>query len=178
MKRLREIRLDFLVAGNAEQRILLYQQELFLPGVVRRVTIDTAHVVDIVRLARKVAVLLAVFMAGQATLADFRGRHALEVEDLGLVPTGINMGFARPVTCFASVPSGPAPCVQSSLPVRRRFEILEDVFVASLAGFRADIAGEILWLVHSRLWNLLGWIGEQGTASEMQDERKPQRWRS
>lgn len=148
MKRPVELLLRFEMAAVAERRRLFFHQELRLFGMVRRVAIDTAHVVLQVRRAREVAVLLAKVVALQAALADLLRRSVLECEYLGFVAATLYVRSARAMAGFTSVPFRPVFFVQHGDVMRGILISLEEalarhVFMTCLAGLRANIVGRI-----------------------------------
>ena len=79
-------------------------------------------------------------MAGQAAGVDFLGGVILKDEDLRVVAAAGNVGRSRAVAAFASLVRRAAFRVQGSLPVRRFFPAVVDVFVAGLASLGSDIS--------------------------------------
>src|SRR5450432_2128235 len=116
--------------------------------MMRRMTIDAAHVVLQVRRPRVVAVLFVVTMAAQTTAADLLRRGILEREYLRFVAAAVDVGFPRTMAGLASMPLRPLFRIERGYEMRRRFIILEKVFrghvfMAGLAGFRSDVKSGI-----------------------------------
>src|SRR2546425_1516730 len=98
-----ELLLNFLMTAVTQLRRLLFHQELGLFRTVRRVAVDTAHVVLQMGRSPEIAVFLPVGMTGQATVTDVLRGCILEGKDLGLVSTAIDMLLAGTVASFAAV---------------------------------------------------------------------------
>ena len=93
--------------------------------------------------ASEIVVLLAVLVAIEAARAGVCRRNSLETENLGLVSAAFDVRFAWPMARFAALPFGTLLRLERD-GVGRCLEILvkvlcRHIFVACLAGFRADI---------------------------------------
>jgi hypothetical protein len=106
--------------------------------MMRRVAGNAAYVINIVLRAVKVGMFLSIFMTTEAALADLFPRFVVEGENLAFVPPSLNVFLAWAVTGLATLPFR-AFLGEGCLPVRSRLEILEDVFVAGLAGVRSNV---------------------------------------
>jgi len=139
MEGLGELGLDFRVARVAERRLAIHQQVLTLLGMVRRVTVNAAHVVEVVLGTSEVAMFFAVFVAPQARRALLRGGDVVEGEHVAhaLAATRIHVRLPGAVTRLAARGEGCAPhlCVR----VDGRRHLLTLVFMAGDAGFLAGI---------------------------------------
>ena len=135
-----ELRFDFQVAGIAELGLALHEQELTLLGMVRRVAIGAAHVVDPVHRAGEIAVFFAVLVTVQAALADLLGSRLLEDEDLGLVAATIHVVGAGPVAGLAAHRLGAGAFPERRLPVWGLLKILVDILVAGLASLCTSVS--------------------------------------
>src|ERR1700720_2652420 len=60
MKRLAELRADVLVAPITKCRLTVYQKELRLFGMMRRMAVDASNVIAAVRRAQEIAVFFAI----------------------------------------------------------------------------------------------------------------------
>ena len=92
----------------------------------------------------KVAVLLAILVATEATIANFFCRSIFESKNFRFIAATIDVGLPWAVAGFASMPLGPFFRVQRRYKVRRIFIGLVEtlgghVFVTGLASFRADV---------------------------------------
>ena len=120
-----------------------------------RVAGNAAYIIRIVLGSVKVGMFFSIFMTTEAALADLFRRFVFEGEDLAFVSACLNVFLAWTVTRLASLPFRTF-LGECCFPVRSRFEILEDVFVAGLAGVRANVQRRIsgppitllsLWIV-------------------------------
>src|SRR5215469_3912081 len=86
---------------------------------------------------------LGVLVASEAPRAGFLRRRILEREDLRYVASAIHVLFSRTMTGFASMPFRAFVALQFAFhrgsDVGRGFELVEGVFMAGLAGVRADV---------------------------------------
>jgi hypothetical protein len=105
--------------------------------------VNAANIVFQVRGPRKIAVFLPVAVAIHAALAGGLGGNAFEGEYFRLVAAAFHVFFARPVTGFAALPLGSTLVLERGYKMRRGLKVLEDVFVAGLAGFGADVKGRV-----------------------------------
>jgi hypothetical protein len=137
MKSARELLLGFEMAAVAKLWLLLLHQKLAFLRIMRRVAVRATNVVLEMRGSSEVAVLLAVGMTPETTLADFLGRGILEAENLRFVAASVDMLLSWPVASFASVPLRTLLRVQRCDDVRRRFEGLVETFGGHvfMAGF-------------------------------------------
>ncbi len=94
------------MAAVAELWLFRFHQKLAFLRMMRRVAVRATHIVLEMGGARVVAVLLAVRMASEATVADLLRRRILERENLRLIPATIDVGFPWTVTRLASMPLG------------------------------------------------------------------------
>ena len=140
VKRLAELRPHVLMAPIAKPRLAIDQQKLRLLCVMRGMTVSARHVIAAMRGAQEIAVFFAVLVAGQAARGNLFRRRALEDEYLGLIASPGHMRFAGTMAGFAPLKTGPAPRVQSRLPVRRFLKGVIDLVMAGLACLRADIS--------------------------------------
>src|SRR5262249_53657927 len=101
VKRLGENRLHFQVAGVAKGRLPRLEQLPVDFGSVDGVAVHTSHVVQQVRRAQEVRVLLAEFVAAQAAPRRLLAGKAGETDDLVRIG-GFRMGFSRAMTGFAT----------------------------------------------------------------------------
>ena len=83
-------------------------------------------------------------MAGQAAFALNLRRNILENKYLGLVSSALDMGLAGAVAGFAALLRFPATSVVRCFPVRGLLEVVVNLFMAGLAGLRADVARRAL----------------------------------
>lgn len=134
-----ELRFDLLVAGIAEIRLSFDQKVFIRHSVVRGMAIQAAYVVLVVDRARKIHVVLARAVAFQATLVDLLGRRGFETENLFGIAGIIHVPSRRSVAAFAPLLGWTATLVDCGLPVRGFVEIVVDVLVTGLAGFRTGI---------------------------------------
>ncbi len=142
----RPVKLLFLVevTSIAQIRLLRFQQELALFGVVRIVAIGTTHPILQVDRTREIPVLFAILMAIEAPRADLLRRSIFKRENLGLVAPAFDVFLPGSVASFAAVPFRTFLLIQHRHVVGGILIALEKtfhrhVFVASLASFRADV---------------------------------------
>jgi len=111
-------------------------------------------------------------MALQATLVYRLRGCALEAEDLGFVPTTLDMVLARTMTTFATLFGCAAALIQQSFPVRRLFKTHVNVVMAGFARVRTNVfwrSNRLAWyslLISGTLWSGGGvsgrcFLGEQ-----------------
>src|SRR5208282_1189789 len=115
---------------------------------------------------RKVGMFLPVLVAPQAAIADVLGRSVFEGEYFRLIATAFNVGLARTVAGFAAVPLGTFFRIQHGHVVRGIFVGLVEalaghVFVAGLAGFRANVIGGNCRRDRRRLFLPVSEIGDE-----------------
>jgi len=144
MERPVKLLLGFQVAAVAQLGLLLLHQKLALFCVVRVVTTRAANIVLQVGGASKIAVLLTILVAHQASRADVFRRSIFEREDLAFVPAAIHVGLAWTVASFATVPLWALASIEGGGKVRRILIVLKEilrrhVFVARFAGFRTHV---------------------------------------
>ena len=106
VKRHIELRLNLLMAGIAKSRLSLDQEELIHHSFVGRMATQAAQIIFAVCRARKVHMICARTVALQTPLGNVLGSRFVEVEDLALVPTTVDVLGARTVTGFATVSFG------------------------------------------------------------------------
>jgi hypothetical protein len=145
-----EVLFDIGMAAITQLRLLFHQQELLLFGMMRRVAGNAAYVINIVLRAVEVGMFLSIFMTTEAALADLLRRFAFESEDLAFVSSSLNVLLAWAVTGLAALPFRTF-LAEGCLPVRSGFEILENIFVAGLAGVRSNVQRRIARPLIARL---------------------------
>src|SRR5690349_6228427 len=108
--------------------------------------VHAADVVLEVLRAQEIRVLLAEFVAAQATLGRFLPPQGVQADNLGWI-AGLGVLFARAVTSFAALPFLSSMFRKRRLPVRTLVIPFRYILMAGLAGFGADI----LRCVHGRM---------------------------
>src|ERR1700682_1467384 len=98
----------------------------------------------------EIAVFLAGLMAVQAARTGIGCRSSLKTKYFGFVAAALDVRFARAMARFASMPLRSLLRVQCGGKVRCGLKIVVEafgghVFVAGLAGIRADVEGWIGW---------------------------------
>lgn len=136
--RLGEISPGLGMAAVTECRLIVDQERVLLVSVVRRMAVDTTDAVLEVSRSAEISVLLAGLVARHTTAADDIRPLTLEDEYLALVAAAIDVCLAGTVTSFAAVNFGPAD-LQCRIPMRVGLEMINDVFVASLAGIATHV---------------------------------------
>jgi len=127
MERHVELGLLLEMARVAKLRLGLYEQKLRLFCVVRRMTRNATDVILQMHRVDCIHVLRAARMAIEAARADLLRRSAFESKNLGLVTSAFDVGLARTVTGFASVPFRTFLRFQSGGIVRRILKVLEEI---------------------------------------------------
>ena len=177
-----ELRADVLMARVTKLWRFRLHQELAFLGVMRRVAVDTGDAVGEMHGAVVVAVLLGVLVAAEAAGASLLRGSVLKSEDLGDIAAAVDMGFARAVAGFASVPLDAFVGIELGIhgggEVRSLLKARVDFVVAGLAGVGAcveggvgggDVGGNLLGIL------LVGLsVTCDGGQSRTQDERKAQ----
>src|SRR5438093_731685 len=92
----------FLMTRVAKLRLSLSQQKLPFRKVMCRVAIQAAYVAALMGRAQKIAVFLAVLVALEAALHDFRRGNFLEAEDFRRVALALDVCPSRPMAAFAA----------------------------------------------------------------------------
>ncbi len=133
-----EIGPGFRVAAVTKRRLIVDQERVLLVSVVRRMAVDATDAVLEVCRPAEVAVLLAGLMARQTTAADDIRPLTLEDEYLTLIASAIDVRLAGTVARFATVHFSPAD-LQGRVPMRVSLEVINDIFVASLAGIATHV---------------------------------------
>lgn len=140
----RHIELRFLLemAPIAKFGLGLYEQEIRILTVVRRMTGNATDVILRMHGVDCIHVLRAAGVAGQALGGDFFGGCFFKKEELGGVGWISNVAGSRTVTILAAVLRDPAFLVRL-LPVRAFLPAVVNLRVAGLAGFRAGVSGRL-----------------------------------
>ena len=140
----RHIELGFLLemAPVAKFGLGLYEQEIRILTVVRRMTGNATDVILRMHGVDCIHVLRAAGVAGQALGVDFFGGCFFKKEELGGVGWISNVAGSRTVTILAAVLRDPAFLVRL-LPVRAFLPAVVNLRVAGLAGFRAGVFGRL-----------------------------------
>ena len=136
-----ELRLLLQVAGVAELRLGLDQQEFLRLCVMGRVTGDAAHVALSMQRVHRIHVLGATGMARQTAVVDVFGRMIFEDKDLRYVAASGDVRCTRTMATFASLLGWTSVRVKCCLPVRGLLPSLVNVLMAGRANFRTHIAG-------------------------------------
>jgi len=131
-----------------------HKQMLLFLGVVRRMAVETSHIVIGVHGTRKMPLLRIVTMTAQATLVHFVFGKGREPDDLTDVAPGLHVLGAWTVARLTAVPA-----LERSFEVRRRFEVLFiEIFVARLAHIDPNILSRrFAWNSSKILLGLSGW---------------------
>ncbi len=161
-----ELRLDVEVAAVAKGRLALDQQKPILVCLVGRVAAQAAQVVLAVCRAGKVHVVFPRTVALQTALVNLLGRRCLEAENLLRVGV-LGMSGTGSVTGFATVSLNPLLGLENAVPVARRLQSVEDVFVTGLAGVCSYILG-LRWRLRQSLLRILA--GDSPTRENCSDE--------
>lgn len=135
-----ELRLLRSVAGVAKFRLFFYEQEFGILAVVRRMAIQTAHIVLVVHGPSKIHLLFPRCVAGHTALVNRLRARRFKTKNLLRVARIIRVGRARPVAALAPLMRCAIALVQCCLKVRRSFVALKKILVADLAGFGADVS--------------------------------------
>jgi hypothetical protein len=136
---LQEIGFRFVVAAEAKIRILLDQQLFPYRRDVGGVAGSTSDAVAVVNGAIEILVLEIVLVARHATFGDLLGFLFTEAEDLGLVSAAINVGGARTMARFASMPFLSATLRRENFVMCSALNVFELVFVTRLAIVGTDV---------------------------------------
>src|SRR5580692_523831 len=94
---------------------------------MRRMAGDATNVILQMHRIDRVHVLRSAGMAVQAPRADLLRRCAFEGENLGLVPSAVDVGLPGTVATFAALPRRAFLRIQSSYKVRRILRMLEEI---------------------------------------------------
>jgi len=146
MKRPRKLLLDFTVASVTKVRGLFDQQILDAHRLVRRVAITARDLVHAVLRLTKVVPLFPSFVTGETASIRFARWSPLEPVNLRRVASTINMFLARPVTSFAAFLCFSVLRARDCHEMSGLGEAVVKVFMAHLAGVRAD-EGTFLFLL-------------------------------
>src|SRR4051794_139421 len=103
MRGLGELRLHFPMTSVAQHGLRHDEERALDFRFMRRVAIDAAHVVLQMFGAQKICVFFAKFVATQAAPAGFLARQRLEADDLGYIPTALDVFLSGTVACFATL---------------------------------------------------------------------------
>jgi hypothetical protein len=98
--------------------------------MMRRMTGDTGHVIDVVLGTIEVGMLFAILMASKAALAYVFCFSALENENLAFIAARLDVSFARTMAGFAPLPFR-TTLGERGLEMRGGLKVFENVFVAS-----------------------------------------------
>ena len=102
--------------------------------------INATHVAGLVRRTQKIAVLLAILMAGETAAGDIFGGDAAKGEDFcGIAGRGVLA--TGPVATLAGVPFPHRLCAERDLAMRRGIEAGVGIGVAFFALRGADVVG-------------------------------------
>jgi hypothetical protein len=102
---------------------------------MRRVTVEAADIIIGVRGCREVPLLVVCAVTTQAMRIHVLFRHCLEADDLGDVPSPLDVLCARAVTGLAAM-----PVIQSGFKMGSIFELLlVKIFVTGFANITANI---------------------------------------
>ncbi len=136
----RHVELGFLLemAPIAKFGLGLYEQEIRIFTVMRRMAGDATDVIFRMHRVDCIHVLRAAGMADQAPCIYFFGRVFAKYENLRFVAPARDVSRTRTVTILAAVLRDPAFLVRL-LPVRAFLPAIVEVFMASLAGQRSHI---------------------------------------
>ena len=159
-KRTVELLLHFLMTAVTQLRGLLLHQELAFVRVMRRVAVNTTHIVLQVHGPTEIAVFFPIGVAAQTAGTDCLSGRILEREDLGLVSAALDMVFAWSVASLAAMPFRTFLRVQCCYKMRGVFIALIEalgrhVFVAGFADLRSHVLRRIFGRLIRRLLGLL-----------------------
>ena len=112
---------------------------LFFLCMMRRVAIEATNIAVGMTGFRKMGLSMTLAVAAQTAGAGLLSRMPFENEYLSLVAAPSYVLGTRPMAPLAALVRWPAFRVQRRLPVRRFLPVVVDLFVAGLAGLRADI---------------------------------------
>src|ERR1700733_7077990 len=107
--------------------------------MMRRVAIEATNIAVGMTGFRKMGLSMTLAVAAQTAGAGLLSRMPFENEYLSLVAAPSYVLGTRPMAPLAALVRWPAFRVQRRLPVRRFLPVVLDLFVAGLAGLRADI---------------------------------------
>jgi hypothetical protein len=128
----------FLMAAITEHRLGHLQQGTLHFCVMRRMAIDASHIVLQVLRTQKVRVLFAKLMTVQTALARFLPGEQIETNNLGNVPSTVNVSLSRTVAGLAALILHTA-VVEHGFPVGTVIVALGNLIVARTAGIGAHI---------------------------------------
>jgi len=149
MERFLKVSLLFCVAGVAQLNLCSYQQVLQF-CVMHGVAGCAGDTVLIVCGTHEFTLLWVGFVAGHATLCDCFRPHSFEVEYLALVASSVHMSGAGSMARFAAMTLFATNLAQPGCVMRTRFDVLELIFVAALAGIGADVFRTTGWITSVR----------------------------
>lgn len=138
MERHFELRLLLEVAGVAKLGLRLCEQEVRFFSLMRGVAGDATDVRSFMLGVAGIHVLRATRVARQAPLVNVLGRVIVKDENLARVAAAFHVRATWPVAVLAPV-FRDAAFLECLLPVRAFFPTVVNVFVAGLAGFRANV---------------------------------------
>jgi hypothetical protein len=143
VERTSELRAHVHVTGVTKLWRGLFQQKFIFLRVMRRMAVDARHATLQVGRAPIIALIVTALVTIQAARADVRRRSVFKGEDLRFIAPAVHVFFAGAMTCFATMPLGALVGIELSIhgggEVRSVYKIIVDVFVAGLAGLRANI---------------------------------------